>query len=384
MRAAEAFPLTRPAVESVALAPFGYPSGYPDSISDSADAAHSLRTPGPSFVAPSTIVDPYAAGAPLPAPGQIPAIAPPIIVGPGVAEPIVQGDQVIIPGDLPLQLSDQPPPAAVAPATPRGQKNGVLQRVSFLTTYLPAFDDEGLGMVDFEDSVMLGFPFPTREMPLVLTPGFDFHLVDGPDSAAAGGADLPSKLYDAYLQIRWMAKVSDRWSLTLATTPGYYTDFEGDYSDALRITGQALAIWEWKPQSQLIFGVVYLDRQDIGFLPAGGLIWNPNDANRLELIFPRPRFLHRFHQTAIFEDWWSIGAEFGGGEWAIQRADGSDDVIDIKDYRITAGVERKSIDYLVGMRAEIGYVFGRSVEYHGGTPSFDPSDTVLVRAGFFY
>jgi hypothetical protein len=404
MRAAEAYPLppvtpadAAPFAQSgrasqpllsprrdVALAPYGYPSGYPDSISESADAARNLG-PQPSIVpGVPMIVDPYATGAPMLAPGQPPAIAPPIIVGPGVAEPIVEGNQVIIPGELPLELSDQPPPVVVAPAVPRGQKNGVLQRVSFLTSYLPKFDDDGLGMVDFENSVMLGFPFPTREMPLVLTPGFDFHLLDGPDSVAAGGADLPPQLYDIYLQIRWMAKVSDRWSLTLATTPGYYTDFEGDNSNALRVTAQALAIWEWRPQSQLIFGVVYLDREDIGFLPAGGLIWTPNEANRLELIFPRPRFLHCFHQTAIYEDWWSIGAEFGGGEWAIQRASGADDVVDIKDYRITAGVERKSIDYLVGMRLEVGYVFGRSIEYQSGAASFDPSDTILVRGGFFY
>jgi hypothetical protein len=403
MRAAEAYPLPpiagtdtapfafsgqaaqppAPPRRDVALAPYGYPSGYPDSISESADAART-QAPQPPFVpGVPVIIDPYATGAPLLAPGQAPAIAPPIIVGPGIAEPIVQGDQVLIPGELPLQLSDQPPVIA-APTVPRGQKNGVLQRVSFLTTYLPKLDDDGLGMVDFENSVMLGFPFPTRDMPLVLTPGFDFHLVDGPDSTAAAGADLPPRLYDIYLQIRWMAKVSERWSLTLATTPGYYTDFEGDNSNALRVTAQALAIWEWRPQSQLIFGVVYLDREDIGFLPAGGLIWTPNDANRLELIFPRPRFLHRFRQTAIYEDWWSIGAEFGGGEWAIGRADGTDDVVDITDYRITAGVERKSIDYLVGMRLEVGSVFGREIEYQSGTASFEPGDTLLVRGGFFY
>jgi hypothetical protein len=368
----------------IALAPYGYPSGYPDSISESADAARSYMPPGGFFSRPPQGVPAPTLEVPTLTPGQAPPIAPPIVVAPGVAEPVVQGDQVIIPGTLPLQLSDQPPPVVAAPATPRGQKNGVLQRVSFLTTYLPKFDDDGLGMVDFENSVMLGFPFPTRDMPLVVTPGFDFHLLDGPDSTAAAEADLPSRLYDIYMQVRWMAKVSERWSLTLAATPGYYTDFDGDNSDALRITGQALAIWEWRPQSQLIFGVVYLDRQDIGFLPAGGLIWTPNEDNRLELIFPRPRYLHRYRVTSIYEDWWSIGAEFGGGEWAIARADGTDDIVDIKDYRITAGVERKSIDYLVGMRAEIGYVFGRQIDYRSGTPTFDPSDSVMLRAGFFY
>jgi hypothetical protein len=369
---------------SLAMAPYGYPSGYPDSIAESADSAKTLAPRAGILTAPSVLTDPSGIVVQPLVPGQAPAIAPPIIVGPTIADPIVRDGQVIIPGNLPLELSDQPPPVVIAPSLPRGQKNGPLQKVSFLTTYLPKFDDDGLGFVDFENSVMVGFPFPTRDMPLVLTPGFDFHLVDGPDSVAASGADLPPRLYDIYLQIRWMTKLSDRWSLTLATTPGYYTDFEGDHSAALRTTAQALAIWEWRPHSQLIFGVVYLDREDIGFLPAGGLIWTPNEANRLELIFPRPRFLHRFRQTAIYEDWWSIGAEFGGGEWAIQRASGFDDVVDLTDYRINFGVERKSIDYLVGMRAEVGYVFGREIEYRSGTPSFEPTDTVLFRAGFFY
>jgi hypothetical protein len=88
--------------------------------------------------------------------------------------------------------------------------------------------------------------------------------------------------------------------------------------------------------------------------------------------------------TAYYEDWWFVGAELGGGEWAIQREAGFDDLVSLTDYRVTAGLERKSIDYLVGMRVEIGYVFARELEYRSGTPSFDPSDTVLLRAGFFY
>jgi hypothetical protein len=385
---------------SIALAPYGYPSGYPDNISEAADQAKSfppgtfstpsiLTTPDaviiqqpafPPINAAPLVVDPSPSGPPV-IYQPVPPTNPTLIPGPGIADPIVQPGQVIIPGDLPLEMQEQ---AVIVPTRPKGQKDGALQKVSFLATYLPKLDDEGLGSVDLENSVVVAFPFPTREMPLVLTPGFDFHLLDGPESAISSGADMPPQLYDIYLQIRWMLKLNERWSLTAATTPGYYTDFEGDHSDALRITGQLLAIWEWRPQSQLIFGVVYLDREDIGFLPAGGLIWTPNDENRLEVIFPRPRFLHRYRMTAYYEDWWFIGAELGGGEWAIQREAGFDDLVSLTDYRVTAGLERKSIDYLVGMRVEIGYVFARELEYRSGTPAFDPSDTVLLRAGFFY
>ncbi len=395
-------PTTAGPAASIALAPYGYPSGYPDTISEAADQVKMLPPSPGAFSTPSILttpdaviiqqpalppitstpitVDPYASGPPVvyqPTPPTNPTLIP----GPGIADPIVQPGQVIIPGDLPLEMQDQ---AVIMPARPKGQKDGPLQKVSFLATYLPKLDDEGMGTVDLENGATVAFPFPTREMPLVLTPGFDFHLVDGPESAVANGADMPPQLYDLYLQIRWLLKLSERWSLTAATTPGYYTDFEGDHSDALRVTGQLLAIWEWRPQSQLIFGVVYLDREDIGFLPAGGLIWTPNDENRLELIFPRPRFLHRYRMTAYYEDWWFIGAELGGGEWAIQRAAGFDDLVSLTDYRLTAGLERKSIDYLVGLRAEIGYVFGRELEYVSGTPGFEPSNTLLVRAGFFY
>lgn len=350
---------------SLALAPYGYQSGFPAPIAESADQASSLPPHHGAMSGPSILQTP-----PL-------VVAPPAFSPPGVADPIVQDGQVILPGELPLEV--QPNAPFIVQAKPKGTKDGMLQQVSFLTTYLPRFNDDGLGMVDFENSVMIAFPFPTRNMPLVLTPGFDFHLLDGP-----APVDLPPQLYDLYLQVRWLTKISERWSLTLAATPGYYTDFEGDHTNALRVSGQLMAIWEWRPQSKFIFGVVYLDREDIPVLPAGGLIWTPNEDNRLELIFPRPRFLHRFRATAVYEDWWYVGAEFGGGEWAIQRAAGFDDIVDLTDYRVTAGVERKSVDYLVGMRAELGYVFGREIEYQSGTPGFEPADTMLVRAGFFY
>jgi hypothetical protein len=51
-----------------------------------------------------------------------------------------------------------------------------------------------------------------------------------------------------------------------------------------------LATWQWVPERlSLLFGVVYLDRNDMPVLPGVGLIWTPNPDWRLDVIFPRPK-----------------------------------------------------------------------------------------------
>ncbi|MDZ4819025.1 MAG: DUF6268 family outer membrane beta-barrel protein, partial [Planctomycetota bacterium] len=344
-------------VPHLAYGPYGYSSDFPAPIVESAEEA--IRLPalrdrgygGPVFSSPG--------------------------FENGDFEAIITEDGVMIPGEEPLLIEGEQPLASQG--APSGWRKGFVQQVSTLATYLPKLNDEGMGQTDFENMIMVGVPFPTRDTPLVISPGFDFHLLDGPTQT-----DLPPRLYDMYTQFRWLAKINERWSTTIAATPGYYTDYQNNTSEAFRITGQAFGIWEWRPESMLIFGVVYLDRDNLSILPAGGLVWKPNETTRLDLIFPRPRYLKRFRKGSFFEDWWYIAGEFGGGQWAIQREDGSDDVFTLTDYRISAGLERKSKDYFFGGRIEAGYVFGRQIEYRSNIGNFDPSDTLFVRAGLFY
>jgi len=280
----------------------------------------------------------------------------------------------------PSELSEPLPAEAdvyVMPKKPEG-KPGFFQQAAVTTTWLPRGDADDFGIIDFEFSAIFAMHAPTRESPLIFKPGSDIHLFDGPEAP-----DLPSKVYDEYLQIRWMSKLTDRLGVDVAVTPGVHTDFESGSEDGFRMTAHALTAYEWDPTTQLVLGVLYLDSNDISFFPVGGVIWTPNECVRYELVVPKPRIAWRTGVCCDVETWWYVAGEYGSGEWAITRASGARDVITLSDYRAIVGVERKTTQG-VSSRFEVGYVFGRELEYESATPSIEPGDTVMTRVGLWY
>lgn len=270
----------------------------------------------------------------------------------------------------------QPP---VVPQLPPGAKPGVLQRVKFINTWLSGRSGDDMEFFDTDLMVSLGFPFPTVQSPLVLTPGFGSHFLDGPDSP-----DMPAQVFDTYLDILWKKPITPELSVDLALTPGWYSDFEQSNSDALRIGGRLIGFYTWSPFTKFVLGVAYLDRQDVNFLPVGGVVWTPNDDWRLELVAPKPRIAYRSGCDGVFSWWWYMAGEFGGGSWAIRRAAGFDDVANYSDWRFLIGQElKRGLDSIFWV--EMGYVFNRQLSYNSGlTPDFSPSNTLLVRLGVGY
>lgn len=259
---------------------------------------------------------------------------------------------------------------------PSDRKPGVFQKWSSRATYIgPSDGDDTLGILDLETWVVFGFPFPTRDNPMLITPGFAARLLD-----ASPALDLPDTIYDAYVQARWLGKFNQCWGYDLVVTPGIYSDFEEVDSDAWRITGHAVASYQRSPQKQWLFGAAYLDREDVSVIPVGGLIYTPCDGVRWEMIVPRPRYARRFYADCCQEDWWYVAGEFGGGSWSIQRTSGADDIITLSDYRLLLGWERK-LDGGAGMKLEVGYVFGREIQYTSAMPDVDLDSAFLVRGG---
>lgn len=313
---------------------------------------------------------PWAAAADWPAsdsgaPGSVPMYS----TGPARTLPASYSDDVTQP-----MVPDTGPTAA--PAKPAGAKSGVLQQIAVTETWIPR-GDTGLGFNDLATQAVFGFPFFTREAPLVLTPAYEIHYVDGPTVP-----DLPPRLHDASFQIRHMRKVSPLWGIDLAITPGWHGDFEADSGKTFRLPARVVTAYDWSPTTQLILGIAYLDREDVDFLPVGGIILSPDDATRVEAIFPRPRIARRFGFDGSIEDWVYLAGEFGGGSYGIERASGGPDVATLSDLRLITGIERKSP--LLNARFEFGYVFAREIEYLSGTPTFEPDDTVMVRGGLWY
>jgi hypothetical protein len=260
-------------------------------------------------------------------------------------------------------------------------KPGFFQRLSFTGAWMPSTGDDELGISDLETFAVFGLPCPTTEAPMLITPSFAVHYLDGPNTP-----DLPARLFDSAIQFRWLPKLPFApWiRADLAIEPGMHGDFEKGDADAFRLPGHGLAIMDWTPTRKVVVGVLYLDREDVEILPAGGLILSPNENVQFDLVFPKPKMAYRFRADGQIEWWNYVAAEFGGGPYSIRRTSGLQDVVILRDYRLYYGVERKAAGGL-STRFEVGYVFGRRVEFiHGGDPDFEPEGTLLLRAGVSY
>ena len=261
---------------------------------------------------------------------------------------------------------------------PSNQKPGVFQKWALRATYIPGGGAGELGVTDLETWVVFGLPCPTRDNPLLITPGFASRHLDVPTAI-----DLPDTLYDVYVQLRWLGKWDGCWGYDLVVTPGIYSDFDTDSDEEFRLTGRAVAIYDWSPWTQVLFGVGKFDREDVDFLPIAGMIYTPCDDVRWEFVFPRPRYARRCYAACDREDWWYIVGEFGGGSWAIERTGGADDVVTLSDYRLMIGKEVKLCGG-AGRSIEAGYVFGREIEYRSATPTIDLDSSFIVRGSITF
>jgi hypothetical protein len=143
------------------------------------------------------------------------------------------------------------------------------------------------------------------------------------------------------------------------------------------------------PTSTIKGGVYYLDRNNIKLVPAGGFLCRPNPFTRLDIFFPQPKFARYCRTIGTRDVWWYLAGDFGGGTWTIRRTDGTDDSIDINDYRAIFGIEWGTSEAIrVGRRRgffEVGYVFSREVKYRfNPQDDFKPDDGIMFRAGIGY
>jgi len=161
-------------------------------------------------------------------------------------------------------------PAADPPQLPPGARNGFFQKVLADATWLAPGGDRSMGQTDLQLQGVFALPCPKPTSPLVLTPGFAVHYLDGPEEA-----DLPPQLHEGYTQFRWLSQVAPQLGLDLAVTPGWYSDFNQSSSEAFRLTAHAASAWTWTDTAKIVFGAAYLDRPDAEVIPIGGLIWTP-------------------------------------------------------------------------------------------------------------
>jgi len=247
---------------------------------------------------------------------------------------------------------------------------------------------DDMGVVDADLSATFAVPWVYNQAPFLITPGYSMHFFDGPIAPVtvppALGPDMPPRTYDAFLDFGWQPQINQWFGVNVGARVGVYSDFSFVDSHSIRIMGRALGVATVTNEVQITFGVVYLDRNRIKLLPAGGVIWTPNPDARYEILFPNPKLARRLTTIGTSDLWYYISGEYGDGSWTITREDGSHDSVDYNDIRVAIGLEEVSP---AGGRIFIegGFVFDRELFYRSNNPPpFDLSNTVMVRGGISY
>lgn len=250
-------------------------------------------------------------------------------------------------------------------------------------TWLPAAQEDGLGVTELDVNATFTVPVFGDLAPLKITPGFVARSWEGPTTEIVPGRpDLPPQVYDLNLDFGWRPRLAEWLFVDLGFTPGLYTDLRS-LNDSFRLRGRALTIVALSERLQIVGGLLYTNRNNTKILPAGGVLWSPDDDTKLELLFPQPKLSRRFVTTRDGQWWGYVAGEFGGGAWSVQRDSGVDDSVDYRDIRALLGVEHVNACG-VKWRAEVGYVFGRRVDFVSNVGDYDPAATILLRAGLSY
>ncbi|HEY1784866.1 MAG TPA: hypothetical protein VGG30_04925, partial [Pirellulales bacterium] len=333
----------------------------------------SLSSPPAGTQSPPPAWDPYAAPGSQPYSSTVPS---PYVPAP---PPYTGNAEPIYPDGLPTVMPPDWLQQAQAPLR-------FLQEARLRGAWLAPFggNSSKLGVTVTDISATFAIPVAFNQAPVLITPGAAGNWWNGPVSQAPKFADLPPATYDTYIDAGWQPQVTPWLSANIGVRTGLYTDFHAVNSHSIRIMGRGLGVITLTPTLQLAVGVVYLDRNLVKMLPAGGLIWTPNVDTRFELLFPNPKITRRWRTIGTVDVWGYVSAEYGGGAWTIRRANGTSDDFDYNDIRVMLGAETFSQRGIHG-NFEVGFVCDRQLVYRSGDPSrFDPSDTMMLRAGVAY
>lgn len=264
----------------------------------------------------------------------------------------------------------------------------LMQQIGFESTYIygdPGFDELGINRLELTATFAVPV-FYNPNTPLLITPGFAFNWFDGPATGPPNGfADLPPRVYDAYLDGAWHPQLTQWLSADLGLRTGVWTDFEEVNTDSIRILGRGLGVISVSPQMDFLVGVWYLDRNDVKLLPAGGVHWRPSAEWDAYLVFPNPKIRKRSITISSSQLWVYVAGEYGGGRWTVERAGNVGDDIDYNDIRAIFGVEWQTQTQARG-HVEVGYVFDREIIFaeSNSPPSLNLDDSIMIRAGLSF
>ena len=244
---------------------------------------------------------------------------------------------------------------------------------------------DGVEILNFDADVTI----PTYPVwgppPPMISFGFSYT-----DLMAPADFDLPPALYDFTLGASWMRRIHDQWLLRVMLGGAFAWDLNNTSRDAWQIRGGLFAVYDWRPEVQVLFGAVATGREDLPVLPGLGVLWRPTPAWHVNLMMPRPRVSYLILDRGERQHWVYVAAGLSGGTWAAETQ-GVDDRFTYREWRAGIGWEwgpPKSLIPLPGQgikfETELDYVFGRTFEFEYRSDQIDVSNSLLLRTGVWF
>jgi hypothetical protein len=253
--------------------------------------------------------------------------------------------------------------------------------------YLPSESTEkGLGDLGiFELNAAWQYNTPSvYEKVISITPNFGMRGYDGPTGAPGLTTALPGEVYHIGTEFELTSPLVGQWTAQLAFSPSINTDFKGSLGqDAWQFDARGMVYYNVSRQLIYAFGAGYWDRVDDRVVPYAGVIWLPDDRWEYRLVFPDPRVSYFMGNLMGFSAWAYVRAEWHVEAYELQlETTHRREHVEIEDWRVLAGIRKTN--GIISEFYEVGWVFDRKVEYARGTPGFDVSSGLIVRAGLQY
>ncbi len=231
--------------------------------------------------------------------------------------------------------------------------------------YIPG-DGDQFGWLDFDNTPYLGEHDKSG-----LAASVGLHLLSGPNVVP-----LPPRLWDFAMGYQKRDSLGQILSYDVAANVGIYSDFEDSARDGVRVLGHAVGMLHANESLDWVFGVDYLDRDDYRLLPVIGYAWHSpeNPAWRIEAVFPRPRLEYSAEDFRTFY----LAGSLGGGTWDIEMPNEINEVMTYRDFRLLFGIETHLPKH-PRSSVELGWVFGRKLEFRNGLAPSEFSDAFLIQ-----
>lgn len=202
------------------------------------------------------------------------------------------------------------------------------------------------------------------------THAINIHWLNGPEDI-----HLPPRVYDFVLGYQKRERLAPRFSYDAAASVGVYSDFEDSARDGVRFVSHLVGNLDIQENLSLVFGVDYLDRDDLALLPVIGFSWQPQRWSNLQVdaIFPRPEISLGLDSGKRLY----LRGLLGGGSWDIEFPDESNDVMTYRDVSLLLGLEKWDGDQQ--KRWEIGYTFERQLEFRDRNTIREMDDAFVIR-----